>query len=51
MRILLVEDEERIASFVARGLKEAHYVVDVAKPILKEISPSKASCKKERPSP
>jgi DNA-binding response OmpR family regulator len=30
MRILLVEDEERIASFVARGLKEAHYVVDVA---------------------
>jgi heavy metal response regulator len=31
MRILLVEDEERIASFVARGLKEAHYVVDVAK--------------------
>lgn len=31
MRILLVEDEDRIASFVARGLKEAHYVVDVAK--------------------
>jgi DNA-binding response OmpR family regulator len=31
MRILLVEDEERIASFVARGLKEAHYVVDVAR--------------------
>ncbi len=30
MRILLVEDEERIASFVARGLKEAHYVVDTA---------------------
>jgi heavy metal response regulator len=30
MRILLVEDEERIASFVARGLKEAHYVVDIA---------------------
>ncbi len=30
MRILLVEDEERIASFIARGLKEAHYVVDVA---------------------
>ncbi len=30
MRILLVEDEERIASFVARGLKENHYVVDVA---------------------
>ncbi len=31
MRILLVEDEERIASFVSRGLKEAQYVVDVAK--------------------
>ncbi|MDD5347997.1 MAG: response regulator transcription factor [Candidatus Omnitrophica bacterium] len=30
MRILLVEDEERIASFVARGLKESRYVVDVA---------------------
>jgi heavy metal response regulator len=30
MRILVVEDEERIASFVARGLREAHYVVDVA---------------------
>jgi len=31
MRILLIEDEEKIASFVARGLKEAHYVVDVAR--------------------
>lgn len=30
MRILLVEDENRIASFIARGLKEAHYAVDVA---------------------
>jgi len=30
VRILLVEDEERIASFIARGLKESHYVVDVA---------------------
>jgi two-component system, OmpR family, response regulator len=30
MRILVVEDEGRIASFVARGLREAHYVVDVA---------------------
>jgi heavy metal response regulator len=30
MRILVVEDERRIASFVARGLREAHYVVDVA---------------------
>ena len=27
----MVEDEERIASFVARGLKEAHYAVDTAK--------------------
>ncbi len=31
MRILLVEDEERISSFVARGLREAHYIVDIAK--------------------
>lgn len=31
MRILLVEDEARIASFIARGLKEARYVVDVAR--------------------
>lgn len=30
MRILVVEDEERIASLVARGLREARYVVDVA---------------------
>ncbi len=30
MRILLVEDEEKISSFVSRGLKEAHYLVDVA---------------------
>ncbi len=30
MRILVVEDETRIASFVARGLREAQYVVDVA---------------------
>lgn len=30
MRILVVEDEERIASFVARGLREARYIVDVA---------------------
>lgn len=31
MRILLVEDEKRIASFIKRGLKEEHYVVDVAR--------------------
>lgn len=31
MRILLVEDEAKIASFIAHGLKESRYVVDVAK--------------------
>lgn len=30
MRILLVEDEKKIASFIKRGLKEEHYVVDIA---------------------
>lgn len=30
MRILLVEDEKKIASFIVRGLKEARYVVDAA---------------------
>ncbi|MFC1808685.1 response regulator [Candidatus Omnitrophota bacterium] len=30
MRILLVEDEKRIASFIQRGLKEESYVVDLA---------------------
>ena len=30
MRILVVEDERRIADFIARGLKEEHYAVDVA---------------------
>jgi len=30
MRILLVEDERRMASFIQRGLNEEHYVVDVA---------------------
>lgn len=30
MRILLVEDEKKIANFIERGLKEASYVVDVA---------------------
>ena len=29
MRILLVEDEVKIANFVARGLKEEDYIVDV----------------------
>lgn len=30
MRILLVEDEKKIASFIERGLKEERYVIDVA---------------------
>lgn len=30
MRILLIEDEEKIASFIARGLKENKFAVDVA---------------------
>lgn len=30
MRILLIEDEAKIASFIERGLKEEHYVVDLA---------------------
>lgn len=30
MRILLVEDEKKVASFIERGLKEQRYVVDVA---------------------
>ncbi|MCM8813072.1 MAG: response regulator transcription factor [Candidatus Omnitrophica bacterium] len=30
MRILLVEDDKRMASFIKRGLEEAYYIVDVA---------------------
>ena len=30
MRILLVEDEKKIASFIAKGLREEHYAVDIA---------------------
>lgn len=30
MRILVMEDEKKVASFIARGLKEAKYTVDVA---------------------
>ncbi|MBC8248339.1 MAG: response regulator transcription factor [Anaerolineales bacterium] len=30
MRILIVEDERRIAAFIKRGLEEEHYAVDVA---------------------
>jgi DNA-binding response OmpR family regulator len=30
MRILLVEDEKKVSSFVARGLMEERFAVDVA---------------------
>lgn len=30
MRILLVEDQQKVAAFIGRGLKEEHYAVDVA---------------------
>lgn len=30
MRVLLVEDEARIAAFIRKGLQEEQYVVDVA---------------------
>jgi two-component system, OmpR family, response regulator len=30
MRILVVEDEKRMAAFIKKGLKEAHYAVDLA---------------------
>ncbi|MBF0618935.1 MAG: response regulator transcription factor [Candidatus Omnitrophica bacterium] len=30
MRVLVIEDEKKIASFIQRGLKEEHYAVDVA---------------------
>ena len=30
MRLLLVEDEIKVARFISQGLKEHHYVVDVA---------------------
>lgn len=30
MRILVVDDERKVASFIQRGLKEKHYAVDVA---------------------
>ncbi|MBI2093775.1 MAG: response regulator transcription factor [Candidatus Omnitrophica bacterium] len=31
MRILVVEDDSRVASFIRRGLREEHYTVDTAK--------------------
>jgi len=30
MRILVVEDEKRLADFIKKGLEEQHYIVDVA---------------------
>ncbi|MDW7710111.1 MAG: response regulator transcription factor [Deferrisomatales bacterium] len=30
MRILVVEDEEKVASFIRKGLEEEHYAVDVS---------------------
>ena len=30
MRILLVEDDSRVASFIRRGLREENYTVDLA---------------------
>ena len=30
MRILVIEDEKRIAGFIKRGLQEEHYIVDIA---------------------
>lgn len=30
MRILVVEDEEKVASFIRKGLQEEHYAVDLA---------------------
>ena len=30
MRILVVEDEKKVASFIQRGLEAEHYTVDVA---------------------
>ncbi|MBF0485411.1 MAG: response regulator transcription factor [Candidatus Omnitrophica bacterium] len=30
MRVLVIEDEKKIASFIQRGLKEEHYAVDLA---------------------
>lgn len=30
MRILVIEDEKKVASFIKRGLEEEHYAVDVA---------------------
>ena len=34
MRILVVEDDKKIASFISKGLKEAGFAVDVAMTVL-----------------
>lgn len=43
MRILLVEDDLRVASFIRRGLREEHYVVDLAEDGEKAIFLAQAS--------
>ncbi len=44
MRILLVEDEHRVASFVARALREQAYAVDVAESGERAVSLACQSC-------
>ncbi|HXJ94011.1 MAG TPA: response regulator transcription factor [Terriglobia bacterium] len=44
MRILLVEDEHRVASFVARALREQAYAVDVAETGERAVSLACQSC-------
>src|SRR5437870_13803171 len=39
MRILLVEDERKVASFIARALRENTYAVDVAESGQKALEP------------
>ena len=45
MRILIIEDEKKIAAFIERGLKQEHYAVDAAHDgeqglVLAEMNPS-----------
>jgi len=45
MRVLLIEDEKRIADFIARGLAESGYTVDVAENAQEGLSKtSEAAC-------
>ncbi len=44
MRILLVEDEHRVASFVARALREQAYAVDIAETGERALSLACQSC-------